>query len=208
MLDVTGFAQDYTGEPRPVAVTTSPADLTGVVVTYDGSATAPSEAGTYEVAITLANDDWAAEAIDGTLVVGAADQAITVTAPDDATYLDGPVTYTASASSGLEVSTVASGPCTLIGGSAVLDGAGTCTITADQVGDDNHAAAATVVHVLTIARAAQTITIDGDTELTYNGAPGSVTTTSSADLDVSSRRPGPARSTVRCSPPRGPAPAR
>jgi hypothetical protein len=190
-LHVTDFAQDYTGAPRPVAVTTSPADLPGVAVTYDGSATAPSEAGTYAVAITFANDDWAADAIDGTLVIGAADQTITVTAPDDATYLDGPVTYTASASSGLDVSAVASGPCTLIGGSLSIDGAGTCTITADQVGDDNHDAAPTVVHVLTIARAAQTITVDGDTELTYNGSPGSVTTTSSADLDVFLSATGP-----------------
>lgn len=190
-LNVTGFAQDYTGEPRPVAVTTSPADLLGVAVTYDGSATAPTEAGTYAVAITLTHDDWAAEAIDGTLVIGAADQTITVTAPDDATFLDGPVTYTASASSGLEVSTVTSGPCTLVGSSLSVDGAGICTITADQVGDENHTAAATVIHVLTIARAPQTITVAGDTELTYNGAPGSVTTTSSADLEVFLSATGP-----------------
>jgi len=48
-LTLTDLAQTYDATPRTVSVTTDPADLTGLSVTYDGSPIAPTEAGSYIV---------------------------------------------------------------------------------------------------------------------------------------------------------------
>jgi hypothetical protein len=62
-----GLAQGYNGTPRVVTATTEPAGLT-VVVTYDGSTTAPTSVGSYAVTGTV-NDAMYQGRTNGTLVV-------------------------------------------------------------------------------------------------------------------------------------------
>ncbi|MET0553337.1 MAG: MBG domain-containing protein [Vicinamibacteria bacterium] len=56
-VTIVGLAQTYDGTPRAVTVTTAPAGL-AVVVTYDGSPTAPAAPGTYAVVATVADADY------------------------------------------------------------------------------------------------------------------------------------------------------
>lgn len=66
-VSITGTSQLYNGSPRPVTVTTSPAGL-GLVVTYDGSTTAPTAPGGYDVVATVQDTNYAGSA-SATLVV-------------------------------------------------------------------------------------------------------------------------------------------
>ena len=53
-VTLNGLSQTYDGTPRVVTATTSPAGLT-VTITYDGSATAPTNAGSYAVVGTISD---------------------------------------------------------------------------------------------------------------------------------------------------------
>jgi cytoskeletal protein CcmA (bactofilin family) len=72
-VTLAGLARTYDGEPKPVLVSTVPANLQ-VDVTYDGSATAPSLPGNYAVAVTVRDGNYIGSAA-GTLVISAAAQA-------------------------------------------------------------------------------------------------------------------------------------
>lgn len=71
------LSQGYTGSPLPAMATTSPAGL-AVTITYNGSSTAPINAGSYAVTGTLENDDYQAAPVSGTLVIAKAPATITV----------------------------------------------------------------------------------------------------------------------------------
>ena len=82
-------------------------------------------------------------------------QTITFPSPGNQTLGSTPPALSATASSGLTVSLVSttSGVCTVSGSTLSLVGAGTCSITASQVGDATHAAAAPVTDAFTVASA-------------------------------------------------------
>jgi len=61
----------FDGTSKSVVVTTTPANLTGVGVTYNGSPTAPTNAGSYTVVATLTNANYQASSISATLVITA-----------------------------------------------------------------------------------------------------------------------------------------
>ncbi|MES2661034.1 MAG: MBG domain-containing protein [Verrucomicrobiota bacterium] len=65
MVTLGGLSQAFDGSPKPVTVTTSPADLT-VAVTYGGSPDAPSAAGPHEVSATVVDDNYSGT-VTGTL---------------------------------------------------------------------------------------------------------------------------------------------
>ncbi len=69
-LTLGGLSQVHDGTPRIVTVTTSPAGL-ATSVTYDGSTTPPSDAGTYTVLATITEAGYSGSA-SGTLVVARA----------------------------------------------------------------------------------------------------------------------------------------
>ncbi|NTW81630.1 MAG: S8 family serine peptidase, partial [Geobacteraceae bacterium] len=69
-LTLGDLTQTYDGTPKAATVTTSPAGLIGVAVTYDGSAVPPSAIGSYAVVATLTNDNYQAANATGTLVIG------------------------------------------------------------------------------------------------------------------------------------------
>jgi hypothetical protein len=68
-LRLGNLAQTYSGLPEPVTVTTSPPGLSGVSVTYNGSSTAPTTAGSYSVVATLSNANYLAASATGTLTI-------------------------------------------------------------------------------------------------------------------------------------------
>src|SRR6202040_3868879 len=103
-----------------------------------------------------------APGVTRTFTIAMADQTITFTAPSGATYGDGDSDLGATASSGLAVGYASTTPsvCTIVAGKLHVAGAGSCTIDADQAGNDNYNAAAQVERTFTIGRAALTVTAD------------------------------------------------
>ncbi len=90
---ITDTASVFDGSPKPVAVATTPVGLT-VDVTYDGSATVPTAAGSYAVVATVADPNYSGVE-NATLVIAKA--AATVVITDTTFVFDGspkPVTVT------------------------------------------------------------------------------------------------------------------
>ena len=98
-----------------------------------------------------------------------ADQTITFNALPKKTYGDAPFTVDAIASSSLGVTFATAAPCSLSGATLTINGAGTCSITASQAGNDDYNAAPDVVQQLTIDKAPLTITAD-DAEKVYGAS--------------------------------------
>src|SRR5207244_2893070 len=91
-----------------------------------------------------------------TLTVGKASQAITFAALANRNFSAAPVSLGATTSSGLAIafSTPTSAVCTVSGTSFTMVAAGTCTLNANQAGDDNYAAAPQVQRSFTITAVA------------------------------------------------------
>src|SRR5581483_11885442 len=136
------------------------------------------------------NADYQAAAdVSQSLNVAKADQSITFSGPPDQTFGDPDFEVDASASSGLPVSlSVTFGECTLSSDTSPaqlhLVGAGSCTITASQEGDDYNAAA-DQVRTFSIAMGNQTITFGSLADHTYGDPDFTVSATASSGLDVS-----------------------
>jgi uncharacterized repeat protein (TIGR01451 family) len=97
--------------------------------------------------------------IDQSFNIAKANQTITFGALANKTFGDPDFTVSATASSGLSVSFAASNQCTVSGNTVHLTGAGSCTITASQAGDNNYNAATNVPQTFSIAKAATTTTV-------------------------------------------------
>jgi hypothetical protein len=128
----------------------------------------------------------AAIQVSESVTASKAAQAITFNALTNKTFGDPDFSVSATASSGLSVSFVASGQCTATGNSVHLTGAGSCTITASQSGDSNFSAADDVPRSFTVAKANQTITVGthAPSTATYNSQ-FTVAATASSALPVS-----------------------
>lgn len=128
--------------------------------------------------------------VAGTLTVNApakSDQTVSFTAPSGLTYGDSDTTLAASASSGLPVSFSGgtAGVCTVSGsGTLHILGAGTCSVTAGQAGNDAYNAAPDVTRAVVIAKAAQRITLQVPKKVTYADSRVAVRGTSSSGLPV------------------------
>ena len=136
-VTLSDLTQTYDGDPKSATVTTVPAGL-NVIVTYDGSATLPVDAGNYLVEGSIDEPNYTGNE-SGTLEIQAANQTIDFPAILDQTVDDSPFTISATADSGLAVSfSVVSGPASVSGNEVTLDGVpGTVTIEAAQSGDGN-----------------------------------------------------------------------
>jgi uncharacterized protein YjbI with pentapeptide repeats/protocatechuate 3,4-dioxygenase beta subunit len=91
-------------------------------------------------------------------------------------YGAGPITLTATASSGLPVSYAAAGPCAVLGSILSITAVGTCTVTASQAGDSSWAAASPVSQSFTITPAPLKVTAPS-TSRTYGAANTALTPT-------------------------------
>src|SRR4029077_12629832 len=96
-------------------------------------------------------------------------QTITFGALADKTYGDADFTVSATSDSGLTVSFLASGNCTVSGTTVHITGAGSCTITAQQAGNATFDAATDVPQTFNIAKAHLSVKAD-DKSKTYDGA--------------------------------------
>ena len=102
----------------------------------------------------------------------------------DATFGDADFAVSATATSGLDVTFAATGPCTVTGTEVSLTGGGDCTITASQAGNDDYDAATDVSQTFTVNTAGQSVTFDALPGATYGDADFSVSATASSTLDV------------------------
>lgn len=173
----------YDGSAKPATATTSPAGLS-VALTYNGSATAPSAAGTYTVVATVNDTNYQGTA-SGPLVIAPASQSITFGTLPSRTFGDAPFSVSATASSGLPVEfSIVSGPALVSGNTITLTGAGTVVVRAAQPGDTNRQPAPVVDQSFTVAKAAATVALSG-LSTRFDGQPKPVTvTTTPAALAV------------------------
>ena len=150
-------AQGDSGNPVTFSSTTPDVcTVTGTTVTFQHAQACSVEA------TQPASDDYnAADAVTHTLQVGKADQQVAFTLTSDLPVVRGVGTLavTAHGDSGNPVTFISTTPdvCTFNGTSVTLDHAGTCTIAADQAGDDDYLAAPTVTRTVTIRKATQAI---------------------------------------------------
>jgi len=122
----------------------------------------------------------------GQVVVPRVDQAITFNSLPDKTFGDPPFALAASASSGLPVTftTSISSTCSVSGTTVTLIEAGSCAITAHQMGDVNTNPAAEVTRTFTIDKANQTINFEPIADRTWGDPPFVITSTASSGLSV------------------------
>jgi hypothetical protein len=145
------LAPTYTGSPLPATATTGPAGLS-VGFTYNGSATAPTAAGSYIVVATIVSANYSGSAT-GTLAIAKATPVLAVASNLNPVLASNPVMLTATVSStaGIPTGTVTFlsgsatlGTGTLAGGSATLSttalAAGSDAVTIAYSGDTNFAA--------------------------------------------------------------------
>jgi hypothetical protein len=112
---------------------------------------------------------------------------ITFPQPADTQLFAGPVNVTATANSNLVVSYTSNAPavCTVAGSSVTLVSVGVCSLTANQAGDANFAAATAVTKAFNVLQGSQTITFGAFGNVIFGAAPFTVTATASSTLAVS-----------------------
>jgi Zn-dependent metalloprotease len=138
---LNGLSQTYDRQVKTVTVTTIPANVNHSV-TYDGSATGPTNAGSYGVVARAAGYSNLIGENSGTLVVDRAPQTIDFPPPADRGFTTATQTLSATATSNLPVGFVLiTGPATLTGAQLSLTGAGSVTVLASQPGNANYLAA-------------------------------------------------------------------
>src|SRR5207249_2306545 len=169
-ITLSNLTQNYDGSPKPATATTSPAGLSGVSVTYNGSATVPTDVGSYAVVASLNNANYTASNATGTLTIHST--ATTTISILTQTYDGSPKPVTATTS-----------PAGLSGVSITYNGSATVPTNAGSyavVASLNNAiyTASNATGTLTISQAPATITLSNLTQ-PYNGSPKSATATTS-----------------------------
>jgi gliding motility-associated-like protein len=152
-LTLSNLSQNYDGTAKTITVTTNPANLTGVTVTYNGGNVPPTSAGAHTVEASLVNANYTATNVTGTLTIGNINQTISFAALADKLSTDPVFILNATASSGLIVTYSSSDPtiARIINGNQVeLLKAGTVSITASQAGNVNYAAATPITQSLKV----------------------------------------------------------
>jgi hypothetical protein len=118
---------------------------------------------------------------------GKLDQYITFDALDARTFGDAPFEVEASSTSGLHVVFESSNTsvATISGTTVTIVGAGSTTITASQMGDDNYNTASSVQRSLTVNKANQSISFSTLTDRTYGDASFSLNASATSTLPIS-----------------------
>ena len=155
------LSQTYDGTPKAATVTTVPAGLP-VSVTYGGSATAPTNAGSYAVVATVTDARYVGSAT-GTLVIGQAAPVLTWNTPAAIVY------GTALGSAQLNATASVSGTFTYTPAAGTLLNAGATpqALSATFTPDDsaNYVSGGTVGTVITVTPAPLTVTALGLTKV-------------------------------------------
>ncbi|WP_243405550.1 RHS repeat-associated core domain-containing protein, partial [Solimicrobium silvestre] len=159
------------------------------VCTVSGSTVTLVSAGTCTINAnqTGSSNYSAATQVTQSFTVTAEAQTISFTAPATQQFGAAPFALSATSSSGLAISFMSSTTpvCTVSGSIVTLVSAGTCTITANQVGSSNYSAAMQVTQSFIITAEAQTINFAAPGNQQFGAAPFALTATSSSGLAIS-----------------------
>jgi predicted outer membrane repeat protein len=157
-LDTWTFDQIYDGTPRVVDVLITTPDDLSYSVTYNGSTTPPTDAGTYTVVATITDPNYTGSTT-GTLTVEKADQSITVeTLPPYSAIYGTSFTVAATTEFGLPVSYSSSGLCSNVGATFTMTGGwGFCHTIYSQAGNHNVNPANSFEIVVLAMKADQTV---------------------------------------------------
>lgn len=149
-VSLSGTNQTYTGSARTVTATTVPVGKT-VTITYNGGATAPTNAGNYTV-IGAVSDAMYQGGTTGTLTIAKANQTINFSnIGNQLTTNVVSLSATGGGSSNPVTFAVQSGPAVLNDTALSFAGSGTVAVTADQAGSENYNAAPTVTNTFTVS---------------------------------------------------------
>lgn len=186
-LSLSNLNQTYDGNPKLVTVTSNPANLETITITYrqnGNPVNSPLNAGSYEVTASLVSDSYEATPVSGTLVVAKATQTIDFQPLQNRVFREPDFTVSATTTSHLDVYFTGSGFCSVVNARVHLSGAGTCNITAHQDGNENFETATTVTQSFSVAQANPQIVL-GSLTHTYDGTAKSASgTTTPAGLQI------------------------
>jgi gliding motility-associated-like protein len=143
--------------------------------------------GSNTVDITVTAQDGVTATTYTITVIRLATQTITFAASGTKTFLDADYAPAGTTNSGLTISYASSNlsVATIINGNIHIIAPGTTTITASQAGDDAYEAATSINQTLTINKAAQAITFNVLSAITYGDADVDLSATSNSSLAVS-----------------------
>jgi hypothetical protein len=128
----------------------------------------------------------AAPDVPQSFTIAKSNQTITFGSLSNKTFGDPDFTVSATASSGLAVSFGASGNCTVSTSTVHITGAGSCTITASQVGNSNYNAAPNVPQSFTISKAASATAVSSSSSTSDFGQSITFTVTVSSAVGIPS----------------------
>src|SRR5206468_4139374 len=169
-LTLSNLTQGYDGSPKPATVTTSPAGLSGVSITYNGSATATTDIGSDSVVAALNHANYTASNATGTLTINKAPATLTLSNLTQ-TYDGTAKSVTATTNpAGVNISI------TYNGSTTAPTNVGSYAVVASET-DPNYVGP-NATGTLTITQGTATITLSNLTQ-TYNGSPKSATVTTS-----------------------------
>jgi hypothetical protein len=164
------------------------ASTTNAVCTVSGTTVTIVAGGTCSITASQAGNAnyLAASAVTQSFLVAAASQTITFGALSNVGFGALPYTVLPTASSGLPVtlSSTTTAVCTVAGTTVSIVGAGTCSLTAAQPGNNSYAAAAPVTQSFTVSPGSQTITFGALSNVTFGVAPFAVSATATSGLAV------------------------
>ena len=170
-INISNLSQTYDGNPKPVTVST-PLITVSYTVTYNGSTTPPTNAGTYTVLVTindlnyknLPKDLLGEPGSSGLATLTIVPQTLTITTqcPPSKTYGDVDFTIPVNTVSDGAISyTINSGPATIVNGKIHITGVGTLNVTITQAASGNYSAA--TVNCSSITISAKPLTVTGIT---------------------------------------------
>jgi len=161
-VSLSGLSATYDGSPKAASATTIPSGLS-VELTYDGSSSAPTSAGTYAVAATITDANYTGSA-NGSLTITKATPAITWSTPS-AVYVG---TVLSSTQMNASASVAGSFTYTPASGTA-LNTAGSQTLSASFIPSDtaNYNGATATVTLAVNSKQNPTITWNNPIAITY-----------------------------------------
>jgi hypothetical protein len=179
-ITLADLNHDYTGTPKSATATTTPAGLSGVTVTYDGSTTAPTNAGSYAVVASLTNDNYHADDATGTLVINKVAPIVTANGVT-CTYNGGPceANGTAKGVDGVDLGAVT---LTYTPGGSAPTGAGDYTVVASINETANHLAGTSAPANVKVNKATPVINWANPSAIVYGTALGASQLNATATL--------------------------
>lgn len=172
-INASNLTQTYDGTQKSVIATTTPVGLTGLAATYNGSATPPTNAGTYPLVITLTNANYTAPNFNGTFTISKATPTVSWSNPAAITY--------GTALSGTQLNATASvaGTFTYTPAAGTVLNAGTQTLSVDFTPSDavNYNSVNGTTVTIVVNQATATLSLSNLNQV-YDGLGKTVTVTS------------------------------